>query len=109
MTAALFEWRSDYQQFTKRAKIKSHLTMPEKIAKKAFLLSSKAINQCCVTFQLILERNLLIFILKNSFLKDFVNWYYTSQKLTMTPQLRMCSSSAVYFAVYCVSVRRQNC
>ena len=27
----------------------------------------------------------------------------------MTLQLRMCSSSAVYFAVYCVSVRRQNC
>ena len=81
--------------------------MPEKIARKALFHSGKAIDQCCVTFQLILERNLLIFILKNSFLKDFVNWYYTSQKLNMTRQLRMCSSSSSS-AVYCVSVRRQN-
>ena len=58
MTAALFEPRSEYQQFTKRAKIKSHLTMPEKIAKKALFPSGKPINQCFVTFQLILERNL---------------------------------------------------
>ena len=93
MTAALFERRSEYQQFTKRAKIKSHLTIPEKIAKKALLPSGKAINQCRVTFQWISERNLLIFMPKNSILKDFVNWYYTSQKLTMTLQLRMRSSS----------------
>ena len=71
MTAALFDRRSEYQQFTKRAKIKSHLTIPEKMAKKALFPSGKAINQCCVTFQLMLERNLLIFILKKLIFKRF--------------------------------------
>ena len=62
---------------------------PQKIVKRVLFPSEKAIIQCLLTFELILERNRFVFMVKKPFFERFLFLYYTSQKSQWTLQLGM--------------------
>ena len=81
--------RSECKQFTKRAKIMRLFAKPQKIVKRVLFPSGKAINQCSLTFKLILERNRFIYVSKIPFFERFCFSTTQVKNLNVTLQLGM--------------------